>query len=307
MKRNTPQHPKVDDLIEKLGIPRYAAVGLLEGLWHITAASTPEGDIGRFSNMGIAKRLEWEGDADELINAMCDSQWLDRCEEHRLIIHDWPDHAEDAVHMRLGRSGKTFADGTVPNLRRMPKDEREKCLATIQASPHTESTSREHAVHTPPQKTVSSSATEISEPCTQHVHGVSTAPAPAPASANAIAQAQAQTDRLASSNARGREESLLDSGDRGGDRNGAFNDMAATMSQLGKRLNLHHGEINQLLINAGIESNNLRATISQRKDLTPDLVKKVIDKTRGDPRANDPVKLIAHRLSQWTEERLCQL
>jgi len=108
VKRGTPEHPKVFDLCERLKIRRPAAVGYLELLWHFTAKFAPQGDIGRFSERRIEAALDWSGASGKLVNALTESRWLDRHAEHRLIVHDWHDHADDAVRKRLARLGLKF-------------------------------------------------------------------------------------------------------------------------------------------------------------------------------------------------------
>ncbi len=108
MKRGTPRHPKVDDLAARLALPRYAAAGLLELLWHFAAEFAVAGDVGRFSDDAIARALSWEGDAAKLIDALVAARWLDRCECHRFRVHDWPDHADQTVERVLAKRRQQF-------------------------------------------------------------------------------------------------------------------------------------------------------------------------------------------------------
>jgi hypothetical protein len=118
VKRGTPDHPKTGGLAAALGIRKYAAVGLLEMLWHWTSRYAPQGDIGRHSDGVISHALHWDGDPSALIAALTDNGWLDRHDRHRLLVHDWHDHAEDSVKKHLARSGKPFLTkshaGTLP-------------------------------------------------------------------------------------------------------------------------------------------------------------------------------------------------
>ena len=84
------------------------AVGILELLWHATAEFAAQGDIGRFSNQGIAKLLGWNGNPDRLIEALAETGWLDRCAVHRLLVHDWADHRPDFLRKRLERNKLTI-------------------------------------------------------------------------------------------------------------------------------------------------------------------------------------------------------
>ncbi len=126
MKREAFSHTKMKRLCRKLNIPLWQGVGLMETLWHLTSKQAVRGDIGKLSNEDIAMGLDYREDEDNLIDAMLSSGWLDSSQEHRLLIHDWPDHADDAVNMKLARSKQTFASGKIPKTNRLPRWEREE-------------------------------------------------------------------------------------------------------------------------------------------------------------------------------------
>jgi len=95
MKRGTPDHPKVMLLAARLrqmgiGMPRAAAVGTLEMLWQWAAQYTPQGDIGRWPDEVIEEALGWTGEPGALLQALCESGWVDEHDRNRLILHDWP-------------------------------------------------------------------------------------------------------------------------------------------------------------------------------------------------------------------------
>lgn len=97
MKRGTPDHPKTRMLAGRLNLKRYEVVGILESIWHFTASYAKRGDIGKWSNEEIARAVGWEGDPDELIDALVASKYLDECEQNRLLVHDWKEHADQTV------------------------------------------------------------------------------------------------------------------------------------------------------------------------------------------------------------------
>lgn len=123
MKRGTPDHPKVRALARQLGISRVHAVGILECLWQWAAQYCPDGGLSKWSPASIAEAVDWL-DAEQLLAALkhTDCGFLDEDG----MIHDWPEHCEDAVHMRLARAGKRFYCGCTPTVRRMERSEREK-------------------------------------------------------------------------------------------------------------------------------------------------------------------------------------
>lgn len=108
MKRNTPEHWKMEMLSSILSIKLPHAVGLMEMLFHLTAKQAMHGNIGKIPNDIIAKKCGWDGDADELVNALAKSRWLDECAVERFIVHDWEEHCDDATRKAVTRSGKPF-------------------------------------------------------------------------------------------------------------------------------------------------------------------------------------------------------
>lgn len=142
MKRGGPDHPKVHALAAALGIDRWGAVGILECLFHWTAAYAPDGGIGKWSDEAIATGIGWVGDARSLLSALETTGWVDRAHDPcTRRVHGWSDHADDATHMKLARARLTFADGSEPKLTRLPKHEKTAAIAFYKA--------RAHAVHTP--------------------------------------------------------------------------------------------------------------------------------------------------------------
>ena len=126
MKREALQHTKIKRLCRRMNIPLWQAVGLLETLWHVTARETPCGDIGKLTDEHIALALDFRGNETEMIENLIACGWLDRDEAHRLVIHDWFDHAEDSIHMKLARRGEFFVNNRAPKLNRLPAEERAK-------------------------------------------------------------------------------------------------------------------------------------------------------------------------------------
>lgn len=99
MKRGGPTHPKTLDLAAYLRIDRWGAVGILECLFHFVATYARRGDIGRLSDRQIAQGVGWGGDPEQLIEGLVAAGWLDRCcDEHRLRVHDWHEHADQGVN-----------------------------------------------------------------------------------------------------------------------------------------------------------------------------------------------------------------
>lgn len=124
MKRSGFDHPKIGRLSKLLEVPRYVAVGIVESLWHLTAKHAPAGDVGKWSDDEIAESMGWSDEPLKLVEALVAARLLDRSEAHRLVVHDWDEHCEDAIHMFLARRVEFFVNGRAPKMARIPKDER---------------------------------------------------------------------------------------------------------------------------------------------------------------------------------------
>src|SRR5579863_8687 len=137
VKRTGTNHPKFGMLADSLGIRLYGAVGIMEMLWHFTAQHAPQGDIGKWPDVRIARFVDWPiEDSERLMRALVDCKLLDECATCRFVVHDWHEHCDDAVHMMLARSTLRFASGAIPSLSRFTKDERQKILTAFDEQAH---------------------------------------------------------------------------------------------------------------------------------------------------------------------------
>lgn len=125
MKREAIGHTKMKRLCRRLDIPLYQGVGILESIWHLTAREAPRGDLGKLSDEDIALGIDYCGDESKLIDALVDSGWIERDSVERLVIHDWADHCEDSVRMRLARARLFFVGSRAPKMTKLAGKERE--------------------------------------------------------------------------------------------------------------------------------------------------------------------------------------
>lgn len=129
MKRGTPDHPKLGMLQERLKIKKREAVGIMELMFHFTAQYCPQGDIGKFDDERIAAALDWDTrKAAALMDGLVDAGLLDEMDGARLYVHDWHEHCDDAVHMRLARQVLLFANGKRPKLNRLGSEDKQRIL-----------------------------------------------------------------------------------------------------------------------------------------------------------------------------------
>ena len=106
--RAVPDHPKFADLKAILKQPKGSTIGWLETMWHFTGRFTPQGNIGKYTDAQIEAWLEWNGIPGELMAAFIKAKWIDVDPVHRLLVHDWPQHADKATKNALNRSHQTF-------------------------------------------------------------------------------------------------------------------------------------------------------------------------------------------------------
>jgi hypothetical protein len=108
VKREALFHPKMLDLAARLNISQAQAIGHITMLVNWTADFAIQGDIGKWPNGAIARGAGWDASPDTFVDALTEAGWLDPHETHRLLLHDWPDHAERWVKSKLSSLGLTF-------------------------------------------------------------------------------------------------------------------------------------------------------------------------------------------------------
>jgi len=114
-------------------------IGLLERLWHLAAEDAIRGDVGRFDDDTIAEACGWYLHSGVLIGSLLKCGWLDEHPEHRLLVHDWDDHAPRYVKGNAAKAGGIFANYGCPNgdsLREPPQGPGLKGAAPEDGSPN---------------------------------------------------------------------------------------------------------------------------------------------------------------------------
>lgn len=81
------------------------AIGILERLWHFAINSAKRGDIGQHDDELIAEACGWFDEPSVLIEMLLTSGWIDTDDTHRLVIHDWDQHAPSFVKRNIERCG----------------------------------------------------------------------------------------------------------------------------------------------------------------------------------------------------------
>lgn len=98
------RHIKTKRLSRKLGISVPAVIGHLHLLWWWAMDNLPDGCLSLLEPEDIADEMMWPGDAQELIDALVEVQFIDVI-EGKLYIHDWHDYIGKLIDKR-----KTDAD-----------------------------------------------------------------------------------------------------------------------------------------------------------------------------------------------------
>jgi len=111
--RAVPDHPKFAELMAHLQRPKYAVLGCLEAVWHFAGRFTPQGNIGKYSDQAIEGWVGWNGVPGALIDSLVKCRWIDRDSEHRLLVHDWAQHADKATKNALSRAKLPFCSPAV--------------------------------------------------------------------------------------------------------------------------------------------------------------------------------------------------
>lgn len=167
MKHSTPDSMKFKKLKRRLGISTIVAVGTLELLWIATQKNAKRGDIGRYTNEEIAIECEWEGDPDELVDALVETGWIDRSVEHRLVIHDWSQHAPRYIHAWIKSQQVEFATGETVEV-----TVERTTVATVERTSEGGTPNLTKPNLTKPNEDSSESSSDASEPATAFAFGV---------------------------------------------------------------------------------------------------------------------------------------
>jgi len=111
---------KFSKLKRRLKLSHWQCVGVLESLWLFTQANAPRGDIGKHSDEDIAAAIEWDGDPAEFVGHLKECGWLDTCDQYRLVVHDWHDHAPRYLKGALYKNGQDFVKASAKQGAKQP-------------------------------------------------------------------------------------------------------------------------------------------------------------------------------------------
>lgn len=99
------RHPKVKKLARLLGIGIPQTVGHLHLLWHWCLDYAKDGNLSKHDEFEIADAAMWEKDADKFLQALYQSEFIDKFGEE-FHVHDWIDYGGRLIAMRAANVEK---------------------------------------------------------------------------------------------------------------------------------------------------------------------------------------------------------
>lgn len=84
-------HPKLEDLEDRLALEKHEAIGHLVCLWLWAMRHAPDGELTKFKPTLLARKAGYKGDAPEFIEALVEAGWLERV-DGALHIHGWDEY-----------------------------------------------------------------------------------------------------------------------------------------------------------------------------------------------------------------------
>ncbi len=100
------EHPKAKRAARLLGIKKIHLIGHLQGIWWWTLSYAEDGCLAGYANQDIAEAAEWDGDPDELVQALvtCGINgkpgFLEYDDAGHLWVHDWEQYTGKLIERR---------------------------------------------------------------------------------------------------------------------------------------------------------------------------------------------------------------
>lgn len=93
------RHIKTKRFARKLGVTVPAAIGHLHLLWWWAMDNLPDGNLSEMESEDIADEMMFDGDSENLVDALIESGFVDVIDEQN-FIHDWHDYIGKLVEKR---------------------------------------------------------------------------------------------------------------------------------------------------------------------------------------------------------------
>lgn len=116
-------HRKTRKLASLLGVPRYAAAGLVCCLFERVCNDSPDGDISDWDDDDIADAARWDGDARPLVDALISVRFI-IANDGKTEINSWMEYAG------------SYREAKRKQKYRKKKSEKEECPGTVPSQSH---------------------------------------------------------------------------------------------------------------------------------------------------------------------------
>jgi len=93
-------HKKVLSVSDDLDVDPVKVTGMLVLIWLWSLDNAPNGSLEGISNRSIARAAQWDGDADEFVEALKNARLLDVSADGGLSLHDWYEYAGKLIEKR---------------------------------------------------------------------------------------------------------------------------------------------------------------------------------------------------------------
>lgn len=118
------RHPKTKKLARLLGVRTPAIIGHLHLFWWWAMDYASDGNLARYEPADIADAMDWDQDAQSLVESLHNAGFIDMKDDGTFQIHDWYEYAgrlierraEDAERKRKGRSARQKTVTTIEDI-----------------------------------------------------------------------------------------------------------------------------------------------------------------------------------------------
>jgi hypothetical protein len=115
VKPEAPGNLKYVFLGEALSINPKHAFGLAVAIWCICWENEfHDGRLKRFTPKALAKKLDWEGDADKLVNSLLKAVVLEKDRDGTLVAHDFEEEQRAGINIKLRNDARSKEKHPLP-------------------------------------------------------------------------------------------------------------------------------------------------------------------------------------------------
>lgn len=165
------EHRKILDAADALKVEPPYMIGLLTSFWLWALDNAPNGDVTDISARNIARAAQWNGDADELLQAFISAGLLDQSEEDQTVlqIHDWEEYAGTLIQERekeknRSRQRRAAAKAAANSTGGRPPDDRQTTVGRVDKTRVDKSRDIKDPLSAPPEHEPAPASAEKADP-----------------------------------------------------------------------------------------------------------------------------------------------